>query len=188
MVRPRSRSPLAHTTGFADVRGAACHTHHVTRSAEEYPFAPKSTSRLLPGQFWSVRRDDERFGVGVVLGVPTPETAPHHATNRRIFTAGLLDVVLDEHAAPSDLDDARLMDWGYAHVRSINLTSDRGLEGQADSTFNEVLMVSHRGGGTVGLYGNGLYKRVATRDEARDLDVSGTWGLTFIQRLASRLP
>jgi hypothetical protein len=142
----------------------------------------------VPGQYWSVSRDDERFGVGVVLGVPTPETAPHHATNTRIFAAGLLTLVLEQPATASDLDDACLVDWGYAHVRSINLTSDHGLEGLADYTFNEVLKVSHRGGGTVGLYVNGLYTRVATHDEARDLDVLGTWGLTFIQRLASQLP
>lgn len=74
-------------------------------------------------------------------------------------------------------------------MKSISLTStDGGLDGLTDAIFNEVLKVSHRGGGTVGLYSNGTYRRVATRDEARDLDVFGTWGLRFIQGLASQLP
>ena len=170
------------------MRTLACDTHGVTRSASGYPFTPRSTARLVPGQFWSVRRDDGRFGVGVVLGVPKPDTAPHHTTSTRTFTAGLLGLVLDRPATTSDVDGARLVEWGYAHVQTISLTSIDGLDGLIDATFNEVLKVSHRGGGTVGLYGNGTYQRVATSDEARDLDVVGTWGLTFVQRLASQLP
>lgn len=165
-----------------------CDTPDVTRSPVGYPFTPKSTARLAAGQFWSVRRDDGRFGVGIVLGVPTPDTAPHHPTSTRVFAAGLLGVVIERPATTADLDDARLVDWGYAHVQSIGATGTDGLGGLTDSPFDDVLKVSHRGGGAVGLYGNGTYRRDATTDEARTLDVFGTWGLTFIQRLASQLP
>ena len=43
------------------------------------------------------------------------------------------------------------MDWGFAHVRCVALTSGGlGPAGVADLPLNDVLKVSHRGGGSVG--------------------------------------
>ena len=124
----------------------------------------------------------------MVLGVPTPETAPHHFTSTRTLVVGLLNKVLDHPASPSDLADSKLSVWGFAHVRCIQMTSDGiGLTGVADIPLNDVLMVSHRGGGSVGLYSNGAWYEKQLATEARSLPVSGTWGLTFIQRLATAL-
>ncbi|MGW1345755.1 hypothetical protein ACWCOV_32230 [Kribbella sp. NPDC002412] len=47
--------------------------------------------------------------------------------------------------------------------------------------------VSHRVGGTVGLYRDGRMVRVATADEARDLPIIGTWGLRYIAEMAERV-
>lgn len=58
----------------------------------------------------------------MVLGVPTPETAPHHFTSTRTLVVGLLKKVLDHPASPSDLADSKLSDWGFAHVRCIRMT------------------------------------------------------------------
>ena len=123
-----------------------------------------------------------------MLGVPTPETTPHHPTSTRTVVVGLLNKVLDRPASPNDLGASGLADWGFAHVRCIEMTSGGiGLTGVTDLVLNDVLMVSHRGGGSVGLYSSGCLVREATREEARSLPVYGTWGLTFIQRLASAL-
>lgn len=149
---------------------------------------PKSTLHVVPGQFWSIPRDDGAFGVGVVLGVPTAATAPHHATSSRTVVLGLLNKVSAIPASVDSLGGSELADWGFAHVRCIEMTSAGvGLAGIIDIPLGDVLMVSHRGGGSVGLYSNGCLVREATREEARSLPVYGTWGLTFIQRLASAL-
>jgi hypothetical protein len=42
-------------------------------------------------------------------------------------------------------------------------------------------------GGTVGLYRDGRMVRVATADEARDLPIIGTWGLSYIVAMAERV-
>ena len=154
-----------------------------------YPFVPKSTSTVRPGQFWSIPRETGDFAAGIVLAVPTPETAPDHPTSSRVIVTGLLDLLLDRPATAEDLDSAHLTDWGFAHVKSVSLTSGEiGFAGAIDLALNEVPKVTHRGGGEVGYYVNGRRLRAATRDEARSMPVYGTWGLVFIERLASLLP
>jgi hypothetical protein len=46
--------------------------------------------------------------------------------------------------------------------------------------------VSHRGGGTVWLYGGGLRLRPATAEESRTLPVISVWGRRFIHALAEK--
>lgn len=144
------------------------HNRVVSSPPPTYPLVPRSTSRLTPGQHWSVPRDDGFFGVGLVLGVATSETSPHHPASTRTLVVGLLDRVLARPASPGDLRAPRLVDWGFAHVRCVALTSGGlGPAGVADLPLNDVLKVSHRGGGSVGPQTVVVSHRHPGRDQRR---------------------
>jgi hypothetical protein len=153
-----------------------------------YPFVPKSNAHLLPGHIWGIPLRDGRFACGAVVGVPTAQKAPHHAINSRTFVAGLLDWVGDEPPAPDAVDDSRLLDWGFGHVKMIGENNGAILGRRSVPVDEEGALsgVSHRVGGTVDLYRDGRVVRAATADEARNLPVIGTWGFRYIVALAER--
>jgi Immunity protein 26 len=81
----------------------------------EYPFTPKTNSRLRAGQFWSIPLRDGRFGCGRVLRVDRGSGSGA----RTRFLAGLLDWVGREPPTAESIAGAALLEAGYAHVRSI---------------------------------------------------------------------
>ncbi len=154
-----------------------------------YPFVPRSNAHLLPGHIWGIPLRDRRFACGVVVAVPTAEEAPHHLINSRMFVAGLLDWVGEQLLAPPSVDDRRLLTWGFGHIKMIGANGGavfgrRSVPLDQDGALNGV---SHRLGGTVGLYQEGRMVRAATPAEARDLPVIGTWGFTYVVRLAEHV-
>lgn len=152
-----------------------------------YPFMPKSNAYLEPGMFWPVALEGGQFASGVVLGVPK-RPDPHQPANSRIFVAGLLDWLGSSSPSEDDLQTAQLLDWGTAHVRSIDLTSGEvGIVGRLGKPLNSIAKVSHRFGGTVAVYVNGEFSRAASKDEAREMDVFGTWGLVYIRARAAHV-
>ena len=52
-----------------------------------YPFVPKSTAMLAPGQFWSIPLDNERFACGRVIQLRMTDGK----RDSRSFLAGLMD-------------------------------------------------------------------------------------------------
>ncbi|GAA1580932.1 immunity 26/phosphotriesterase HocA family protein [Kribbella hippodromi] len=154
-----------------------------------YPFVPRSNAYLLPGHIWGIPLRDGRSACGVVVAVPTAEEAPHGAINSRTFVAGLLDWVGDEPPTPAAVDESPLLNWGYGHIKLIgaNGGSILGRRSPVHDREGALLAVSHRMGGTVGLYRAGRMLRLATADEARDLPVIGTWGGGFIAAIADRV-
>ena len=151
-----------------------------------FPYNPKSTARLRSGMFWPIVLTDGAFAAGVVLGVPRAGD-PHLPTSSRIFVAGLLDWFSGESPTPEDLGSAQLVTWGAAHVKSIDVTSaGAGVTGATLAELNGVEMVSHRGGGDVAVYVNGMFDRSATARDIQTLPGFGTWGLGFVQALAER--
>jgi hypothetical protein len=158
-------------------------------SRPAYPFVPRSNAHLLPGQIWGIPLRDGRSACGVVVAVPTVREAPHRAINSRTFVAGLLDWVGDELPTPDAVDKSPLLNWRFGHVKMVGenggaLLGQRSPVPDRDGALSGV---SHRMGGAVGLYRDGRMVRVATADEARDLPVIGTWGLTFILAVAERV-
>src|SRR5688572_24821938 len=80
-----------------------------------FPFQPKSTRDLLPGQFWGVRLDDCRFACGRVLQVggdqlPTPRVS---------FFGGLLDWIGLEPPTFAGIAGAKVLQFGAMHLHSI---------------------------------------------------------------------
>ncbi|MFI7059369.1 hypothetical protein ACIBL3_00120 [Kribbella sp. NPDC050124] len=168
---------------------AGTHNHAMVSRRPTYPFVPKSNAHLLPGHIWGIALRDGRFACGVVVAVPTAQEAPHYAINSRTFAAGLLDWVGDELPSPDTADDSQLLTWGFGHVKMIgeNRGAIVGHRSPPVDRAGALSGVSHRVGGTVGLYCDGRMVGTATADEARDLPVIGTWGFGYIVAVAERV-
>ena len=83
-----------------------------------YPFEPRSTAHLEPGQFWGVPLSDGRFACGRVLEVPRAKD-PQIPVSTRTFLAGLMDWVADVPPTQVGIAGAPLLEQGFAHVRAI---------------------------------------------------------------------
>jgi hypothetical protein len=79
-----------------------------------YPFVPKTTTRMMPGQFWALPLRDGSFGCGRVI---------HLMPGMRVL---FLAAVLDWHAhSPPTFESiagARCLDQGQAHLKVITET------------------------------------------------------------------
>jgi hypothetical protein len=81
----------------------------------KYPFEPKSTKNLAPGQFWGVPLRSGRFAAGVVLAHAIREGK----RDTRLVCIGLLDWVGNAVPTSEDVVEASVLEHGFAHVRSI---------------------------------------------------------------------
>jgi hypothetical protein len=154
-----------------------------------YPFVPRSTAYLEPGQFWAVPLSDGRFACGRVLAVLPRDADIFVGGGRRLFFAGLMDCVGAAPPTSDDLAGARLIAQGSAHVRTTRETGGAVLGWRALEADGVVGLraVSHGAGGTVYLYEGARRLRPATDDERRELPVLSTWGFKVIERLAEHV-
>jgi hypothetical protein len=107
----------------------------------KYPFRPKSTKHLEPGQFWGIPLRSGQYAAGVVLA----HAARLGKRDTRLLCIGLLDWCGDAAPTAGDLAAAQVLEHGFAHVRSIQqhggnilgeLERDWGLEPELD--FNRL--------------------------------------------------
>lgn len=155
-----------------------------------YPFVPKSNAFLRPGHFFAVPLSDGRFSAGQVLSIPTEESAPHHGPDTRTVVLGLIDWVGTELPTAACVERTTVLNWGFAHVKTISEMKDGRILGWAepdDRLLSDYLRVSHRFGGIVWLYRNGVLVRAATDDERQSLPSMGTWGFKFLSCIAERV-
>jgi hypothetical protein len=71
--------------------------------APTYPWIPKTTAHLRPGQFWSIPLSDGRFGSGRVLRVDTDRATG----GRTRFIGAILDWVGDRPRRPRRSRESR---------------------------------------------------------------------------------
>jgi hypothetical protein len=83
----------------------------------EYPFVPKTTAHLAPGEFWSIPLSDGRFACGMVLAVGG--SADAGAESRTAFIGGIVDWVGDNSPTADAVAGSSVRDVGHAHVRCI---------------------------------------------------------------------
>ena len=76
-----------------------------------YPFIPKSTHYLEPGQFWGIPLEHGRYACGRVLG-----TVPD---SRRLFVAGLLDWCALRPPDEVSIAGRPVLEQGRAHIKTI---------------------------------------------------------------------
>jgi hypothetical protein len=122
-----------------------------------YPFRPKSTSSLKAGQYWSFRLNDGRFVVGVVLSRCRKRNGK---IDSRLFLAGLLDWVGASAPSPHELENRRLKERGFAHVKTI----------------------TENGGDLLGE----VYSGWEYPEEIDTTDSTTTWGFGMIHRYAEK--
>jgi hypothetical protein len=152
-----------------------------------YPFEPKSTAHLEPGQFWGLPLSDGRFGCGRVLAVPR-DADPFVPASTRIFLAGVHRWVGDAPPTGDDIAGAELLAQGFAHVRTIRENGGQVL-GRRPLELDGLIprhWRSHEAGGTVWVYEGSTRLRPATAADA-SLPVMTTWGFKVISVIAEHV-
>ncbi len=152
-----------------------------------YPFEPKSTAFLEPGQFWAVPLSDRRFACGRVLAVPR-EPDPFIPVSSRIFLAGLHRWVGDAPPTADGIAGVELLAQGFVHILAIrnhggSVLGIRSLE--ADGIVPD-RWLSHGGGGTVWVYEGATRLHPGTAADA-DLPIVSVWGYSVISVIAEHV-
>jgi hypothetical protein len=156
---------------------------NMEREGLEYPLVPKSTSSLVPGQFWALPLSDGSYGCGRVVQLkPASMTG-----SRRLFLAGVLDWHSTELPTAETIARAACMDQGQAHVRSITETGG-SLLGWRDLAADGIEPWLFRGaeGWRNSMVQEGLIPARPQTPEDIDLPVFSTWGLQVAQLIAER--
>jgi len=149
-----------------------------------YPFEPKSTSMLRPGQFWAVPISNEKFACGRVLQLNAAEIP----TKSRMFFGGLHDWLGTALPTSDDIAGAGFVDYGVMHIKAIRTTGGAIL-GTRSLELDAIQLPLMRSAG--GSHGTMILRgseplREARRDERDDLPVLGVWGYHFIVKLAEK--
>jgi hypothetical protein len=85
-------------------------------SARTFPFTPRLTSDVEVGDFWGIRlRRGGWYACGRVLRLDS----------RVMLTVGLLDWCEPAPPTSERIGGARVLDWGVAHVKTVELTGGR---------------------------------------------------------------
>jgi hypothetical protein len=154
------------------------------------PFDPKSNTFLEVGHYWPITLSDGRFAAGVVVRLSAKDDDPLVLHNSRTFIAGLLDWVGAAHPTAQSLGGSRLLDWGEAHVKTVATTGGPVLgRWNGVDSLNAIRKVGSPAGRAlpVPVYRNGLRERLVKRDKALAMPVWGTWGLSYLQKVAERV-
>jgi len=150
----------------------------------EYPFIPKSTRNLEPGQFWAVPVRGGRFACGRVLQVggdkiPTPS---------RGFFGGLHDWVGTDKPTGTSIAGSPLLRTGVMHIRAILCLGGEVLGCRPlalDSVVMPTLLSGMGGSGAMVLLGATTVRPAVPAEWGR-FPVLGYWSWDFIQVLANQ--
>ncbi len=149
-----------------------------------YPFVPKSTRPLIPGQFWAVPISKGRYACGRVISL----RPKGNSFDLRGFLAGLLDWVGTQLPTGEAIAGKKILEQGHAHIKAITETGGVVL-GHRSLDVDGIapgLFLSESPGPDCLLQRGFEQLRPATRREQRELDVLGTWGYKVIQVLAEK--
>lgn len=148
----------------------------------KYPFPPKSTAHLKPGQFWAVPLASGRFACGRVLQVG----ASGMVSKSRVFLGGLHAWLGTKPPEGADIAGVPFLAFGTMHIKAITTTGgevlgERSLE--ADHIELPLFLSAQEGPGTMILRGAEPL-REAKIEEWGALPVLSAWGYNFIRKLA----
>jgi hypothetical protein len=147
-----------------------------------YPFRPKSTAALEPGQFWSVPLPDGRFACGRVLQI----NGSMIPSKSRTFFGGLLDWIDACPPTAESIAKKPVLECGIMHIRAITnlggeVLGQRSLE--SDQIELPTLLSALGGAGAMILHGADTV-REARRKEWGKLPQLEYWGWDCIQTIA----
>jgi hypothetical protein len=92
-----------------------------------YPFTPKSSAKLSPGDFWSVPIQDGSFACGRVIELP-PKGRPGAKVS---FLGGLLDWHAPLPPTANSIANCRTVKQGVMHILAIVSTGGQVLGNRA---------------------------------------------------------
>lgn len=151
----------------------------------KYPFIPKSTAYLKPGQFWSIPLDNGRFACGRVIELP-PRSEPRDRTS---FLAGLLDWAGNEPPTYESIAGCKTIKQGNVHIKTIRENDGEilGFRPLEEDNLEPQLFLSQSGSGGHCFLQRG-YKilRRATAEERKLYPALSTWGYKVIKILAEK--
>ena len=140
----------------------------------EYPFRPKSTKHLIPGQFWAIPVQDRGFACGRVIAL----SHRNGKQDTRLFLAGLLDWSGGSLPDSVSIAGSKTIAQGQAHIKTIlesggTILGHRSLD--ADGIEPELFLSEAPGRNCMLVHGTEVIRR-ATVEEQATLPVFAGWG------------
>lgn len=151
----------------------------------DFPFKPRSTLSLRPGDFWAVPLAGKRFGCGRVIALKQPG----QTGSRVMLIAGLLDWFGRAPPTAAAIAGRRAVAQGQIHLRSIWETGKEILGHRSlaeDGIEPDHFLSESPGRGCFLMIGYDLVRR-ANEEEQRSLAVFSTWGYLMIRHRAEAL-
>ncbi len=150
----------------------------------KYPFVPKSTSYLEPGQFWAVPLSNGKFACGVVLQLMYVEGKLY----RSAFLAGLLNWSGSNLPSENDIKDNEIIEHGQAHIKIIGGHGGEilGKVNWEDSKLQIPLTLSESPGRNCRLQRGYEILNKASSSQQKTLEVFEAWGFRIICLLAEK--
>gem|GEM_PF-1006637 len=150
-----------------------------------YPYTPKSTTYLTPGEFWTIRLNDGRYACGRVLQLDFGLGKRH----TRWFLAGLMNWVGREQPTNEGIAGLDILDHGRVHVKTIEecggqIVGSRPLE---LDDLQVPLTLECRHGSNIKLRRGFQFLEEASDEQMANLDALSTWGYHFIKLRAEKL-
>ena len=149
-----------------------------------YPFRPKSTSALEPGQFWAVPIAGGNFGCGRVLQLGGSEVP----SKRRAFFGGLQDWIGDAPPTAESIAGSGIARFGIMHLKAITEVGGEILGHRPLDLDGIALPVQHSAYSLGAKLLNGADAiRDAREDEWGTCRVLQYWSFGYIEQLAEEL-
>jgi len=153
--------------------------------ARAFPFKPKSTLTVRPGDFWAVPLAGGKFGCGRVIALKRKGSTG----SRVMFLGGLLDWIGTASPSAAAIAGCRTVAQAQMHLRSIwetggALLGHRPLD---DDGITPDRFLSQSPGRGCRLMVGYKVLRSATKNEQRVLGVFATWGYLVIRNRAEQL-
>jgi len=147
-----------------------------------YPFVPKSTAMLEPGQYWSIPLDNGRFGCGRVIQLQIK----NGKRDRRAFLAGLMDWWGRKPPTADRIAGCGVVEQGCADIKTIQATGGQVL-GFRDLSLDKIEANLFRDAEFATSVQRGLnYERPFDRKKDAALPVLSGWGYLVIKILAEK--
>jgi hypothetical protein len=148
--------------------------------AAEYPFVPKSTAGLEPGQFWSIPLDNGRIACGRVIQLRMEDGK----RDSRAFLAGLMDWWGLKPPTSERIAGRGVVTQGGADIKTIVATGGQVL-GFRDLSLDHIEPTLFRDAWNATCVQRGYdYMRPFDRRMDASLPVYSGWGYLVIKRIA----
>jgi hypothetical protein len=149
-----------------------------------YPFRPKSSASLAPGQFWAVPLAGGHYACGRVLQLGGSEVP----IKTRAFFGGLQDWIGDDPPTHVSIAGTRIARFGVMHVKAITETGGEIL-GLRPLELDGIELPELHSAMSLGakLLCGADAVRVARQDEWGTRPVLAYWAYGFIEELAEQL-